>query len=282
MNPIEHLAERIASGTVVEEVDDCTLVMRDCEAGCDWTGTSGPGDSGTASRSDFDRPFPAGEVTRLVAATALLRACDLSLLGLDKSIANYLPEDLVQRVHIVDGGPTGGDVNIRHLVDSTSSGLRVAGRTYADAGAVLAGMILEEATGIPLADVYREFVLERAGMTATWLEVNPAEPQDGTLMTTASDLAALLKSLTDGSLLTQDAWAEMTAWQDSPECGYDEYGLGLGRYRIGGHEAIGHQGIGGGFAFWLPFDVVISGTVNPGRRDLRPLLDATFAALCTA
>jgi CubicO group peptidase (beta-lactamase class C family) len=147
-------------------------------------------------------------------------------------------------------------------------------------------------------------VLDPAGMTATWLESSDEPPRrreiaphdlegrditgmDPTvdwagsgLVSTAADLAAFLRALTRGQLVSTGAWREMTRWQPGPEGYYDDYGLGLGRYRFPAGQVIGHHGVWGAFAFWSPeLDAVITGTINTGRVDRRPLLGAVVRAL---
>jgi hypothetical protein len=52
----------------------------------------------------------------------------------------------------------------------------------------------------------------------------------------------------------------MTRWSPGPPGFYDDYGLGLGRYRAGTTQLIGHHGVWGAFAFWSPeLDALISG-----------------------
>ena len=134
-------------------------------------------------------------------------------------------------------------------------------RTYTDTGFVLAGLIIESLTGQPLHQAYRDLVLDPAGMTDTWLESSNEAPrrldvaphdldgQDitdmdptvdwagGGLVSTAADLAAFLRALTRGHLLSPRAWSEMTRWQSGPQGYYDDYGLGLGRYRFESAQA---------------------------------------------
>ena len=177
-------------------------------------------------------------------------------------------------------------------------------RAYTDTGFLLAGLIIEALTGRPLQEAYRELVLGPAGMVDTWLENSDEPPrrhdiaphdfegQDisgmdptvdwagGGLVSTAADLAAFLRALTRGQLLSAGAWREMTRWQPGPEGFYDDYGLGLGRYRFPAGQVIGHHGVWGAFAFWSPeLDAVITGTINTGRVDRRPLLGAVVGAL---
>jgi D-alanyl-D-alanine carboxypeptidase len=147
-------------------------------------------------------------------------------------------------------------------------------------------------------------VLDPAGMADTWLESSSEPPRGGViashdfngqditamdptvdwagggLVSTAADLAAFLRALTRGQLLSDHAWGEMTRWQPGPEGFYDDYGLGLGRYRFPAAQLVGHHGAWGAFAFWSPeLDAIITGTVNTGRVDRRPLLGAVVRAL---
>jgi D-alanyl-D-alanine carboxypeptidase len=177
-------------------------------------------------------------------------------------------------------------------------------RAYTDTGFVLAGLIIEALTRQPLHGAYRELVLDPAGMADTWLESSDEAPRrrgiaahdldghditgmdptvdwaGGGLVSTAADLAAFLRALTRGQLLSTGAWSEMTRWQPGPAGYYDGYGLGLGRYTFPVAQAVGHHGVWGAFAFWSPeLDAVITGTVNTGRVDRRPLLGAVVRAL---
>jgi D-alanyl-D-alanine carboxypeptidase len=177
-------------------------------------------------------------------------------------------------------------------------------RAYTDTGFLLAGLIIEALTGRPLQAAYRELVLDPAGMADTWLESSDEPPRrhaiaphefealditgmdptvdwaGGGLVSTAADLAAFLRALTRGQLLSAAAWREMTRWQPGPAGFYDDYGLGLGRYRFPAGQVIGHHGVWGAFAFWSPgLDAVITGTINTGRVDRRPLLGVVVRTL---
>jgi CubicO group peptidase (beta-lactamase class C family) len=177
-------------------------------------------------------------------------------------------------------------------------------RSYTDTGFLFAGLIIESLTQRPLEQAYRDLVLDPAGMADTWLESSKEEPRrreiashdleghditdmdptvdwaGGGLVSTAADLAAFLRSLTRGQLLSTGAWREMTQWQQGPEGYYDYYGLGLGRYRFPAAQVVGHHGVWGAFAFWSPeLDAIITGTVNTALVDRRPLLGAVVRAL---
>lgn len=153
-------------------------------------------------------PFRLGETTVPITAATVLRLHEQGQLSIDDPIAGYLPEDLVARLHVVDGVSGGEDITIRHLLGHTS-GLADRGAdtpfveevfqepgrvwdptelvdygithadpwfapgadfSYSDDGYVLLGMIIEAATGEPLHAVYRREVLDRLGMNDTYLE----------------------------------------------------------------------------------------------------------------
>jgi D-alanyl-D-alanine carboxypeptidase len=177
-------------------------------------------------------------------------------------------------------------------------------RAYTDTGFLLAGLIIQALTGRPLQEAYRELVLDPAGMADTWLESSDEPPRrrdlaphdfeghditgmdptvdwaGGGLVSTAADLAAFLRALTRGQLVSSRAWRKMTRWLPGPEGYYDDYGLGLGRYRFPAAQVIGHYGVWGAFAFWSPeLDAYITGTINTGRVDRRPLLGAIVRPL---
>jgi D-alanyl-D-alanine carboxypeptidase len=177
-------------------------------------------------------------------------------------------------------------------------------RTYTDTGFVLAGLIIESLASRPLHEAYRDLVLDPAGMAETWLESSGEAPRrrdiashdleghditdmdptvdwaGGGLVSTAADLAAFLRALTRGQLLSTRAWNEMIRWRPGPEGYYDDYGLGIGRYQFPSAQVIGHHGVWGAFAFWYPeLDAIITGTVNTAMVDRRPLLAAVVRSL---
>jgi CubicO group peptidase (beta-lactamase class C family) len=98
---------------------------------------------------------------------------------------------------------------------------------YTDTGfLLLAALIIEALTGRPLHEAYRDLVLDPAGMADTWLESSSEAPRrrdiaahdlegrditdmdptvdwaGGGLVSTAEDLAAFLRALTTGRLLS--------------------------------------------------------------------------------
>lgn len=145
---------------------------------------------------------------------------------------------------------------------------------YSDSNYVLLGRIIELVTGQPVSEVIRTEVVEPLGLTGTRMpaDTEPGVPDPslgsympvagslvavpelnptfawtaGAMTSTARDLAAFARELTDGTLLTPQLQAErltITPFAGAP--GNAGYGLGL--IRVG--ELIGHTGaINGGGA----------------------------------
>jgi D-alanyl-D-alanine carboxypeptidase len=339
---LDGVVAETAAGRLLPGVHRCLLRVETPHQPEGWTAaaTTHPNDRGDLNPKVA---FRIASVTKMVTATALLALADQRRCRLDDPTGRYLPSALVDRFRDRQGRAYGGAITLRQLLDHTSGlpnffsqppileavqhgrgrrrfrpadlvDLAVAAepptsppgtvRAYTDTGFLLAGLVIEALTGRPLQQAYRELVLDRADMTATWLESSDEPPrrrdiaphdfegQDitgmdptvdwagGGLVSTAADLAAFLRALAGGRLVSNRAWREMTRWQPGPEGFYDDYGLGLGRYRFPAVQVIGHHGVWGAFAFWSPeLDTFITGTVNTGRVDRRPLLGAVVRVL---
>lgn len=223
-----------------------------------------------------DSPFRVGSISKTLVATMVLQLVDEGELALDDPVGRHLP-DL--------GLP--GDVTIRQLL-SHRSGLPeytdgevvpavtgddtarawtpeevfglVAGQPvdfapdaefrYSNTNYVVAGLLLEQASGESLAANLEQRIVEPLGLAHTWFapdderrpitgfaEWLPEGTTDGgpytamettagaagALVSTAPDLATFLRALAHGELLDAATYAEMTA-------GFPEAGHGLGLF----------------------------------------------------
>jgi len=289
------VAFRIAS--VTKMVTTTALLVLADQGRCgldDPTGDYLPGDIVDRFRDDEGRAY--------VGAVTLRQLVDHT-----SGLPNYFLEPpIMEAVQHGDGRRRFTPLDLVDLAAASAPRLSGAGtlRTYTDTGFVLAGLIIESLTHQPLDEAYRDLVFDPAGMDDTWLEGSGEKPRrdeiashdveghditdmdptvdwaGGGLVSTVADLAAFMRALTRGELLGKDAWTEMTRWQPGPEGYYDDYGLGLGRYRYAVAQVIGHHGVWGAFAFWSPeLDAIITGTVNTAKVNRRPLLAAIAPAL---
>jgi D-alanyl-D-alanine carboxypeptidase len=180
------------------------------------------------------------------------------------------------------------------------------GFDYSDTGCVVAGILVEQATGRPLHEVYRKLVFDPLGMNGTWLEGHePARAPEaahhysgeldwttisptidwagGGLVTTAPELGRFVRVLWAGRVVDSGGLDELTRWTPGASfppghaLRYERYGVGMGRNVLEGVELLGHTGFIGAFAFQAPEDdAVLVGTHNDSQIDRWPLV----AALC--
>jgi D-alanyl-D-alanine carboxypeptidase len=310
-------------------------------AGLTWDGAAGYLARGDSRALRPDDAFRAASVTKSVTATVAVRLAHQGRLALDEPLAGQLDPGLLDRWSALDALPrttprqllahTAGLPNYftdeefaarlraepgrawrpAELVDHAAAygtprfppGL---GFEYCDTGYVVAGILVEQATGQPLHEVYRELVFDPAGMDSTWLEGHePARAPEvahhysdeldwttisptidwagGGLVTTAPDLARFVRALWSERIISSGALGELTRWTPGAwfppghRLRYQRYGLGMGTNTVEGVELIGHTGFIGAFAFHAPgYDAVLTGTHNASQVDRWPLV----AALC--
>ncbi|HEV2125254.1 MAG TPA: serine hydrolase domain-containing protein, partial [Chloroflexota bacterium] len=146
--------------------------------------------------------------TKTFTAAAILRLMELGRLGLDETLPEFLPDELVRRLHVLSGHSRGAEVTVRHLLQHTSgirspeeepyldrikrdplkrwtpleqvelgisagppTGTPGARVQYSDVGYVLLSLIVERRTGLPLAQSLRTLLrFAELGLRVTYLE----------------------------------------------------------------------------------------------------------------
>jgi D-alanyl-D-alanine carboxypeptidase len=259
-------------------------------AGLTWGGSAGYLARGSSRALRPDDAFRAASVTKSVTAAVAVSLAHQGRLALDEPLADQLAPELVD--HAAAFG--------------TPRFLPGRGFEYCDTGYVVTGILVEQATGQPLHEVYRELVFDPAGMDSTWLEgYEPARQPEaahhytgeldwttisptidwagGGLVTTAPDLARFVRTLWSERIAGSRVLDELTRWTPGASfppghaLRYERYGLGMGTNTVEGVELIGHTGFIGAFAFHAPqYDAVLAGTHNDSQVDRWPLV----AALC--
>ncbi|GIH78044.1 serine hydrolase domain-containing protein [Planobispora longispora] len=260
--------------------------------------------------------FRTASVTKTFTAVAALRLVEQGRLRLDDPIGRHLDPALMKKIRY------GSRITLRQLLEHTSGiadyvtddpswmsevfagphriwtprelaerGLRLPpafqpgkGHHYSDTGYVLAGLIIEEAAGKRLHQVYREQILQPLGLRATYLELwephrgrlshpyvldldfrrwNPTYDTfgGGGLVSTGADLARFIRSLFEGRVFEHAATLEaMLRAAPHSEGGY---GLGIMRLQEGETTLWGHLGAHGSFMLYDPAaKISITGTVN--------------------
>ena len=215
-----------------------------------------------------DDAFRAASVTKSVSAAVAVRLACEGRLSLDEPLADQLSRGLLERWRALDTlrratprqllAHTAGlpnyfadeafharvreapgrawravelvDHAAAHATPSFASG---EGFGYSDTGYVVVGMLVEQVTGRPLHQVYRELVFDPLGMERTWLEGHePARTRDvahhysggvdwarisptidwagGGLVTTAPDLARFVRALWSERIVDRRGLQELT------------------------------------------------------------------------
>ena len=272
-------------------------------AGLSWGGSAGYLARGKSRALRPDDAFRAASVTKSVTAAVAVRLAHQGRLALDEPLAGQLAPELLHRWRALDALPrttprqllahTSGLPNYftdeafaarlrqepgrawrpAELVDhaaayGTPHFPPGQGFEYSDTGYVVAGILVEQATGRPLHEVYRELVFDPLGMDTTWLEGHePARTPDaahhysgeldwttisptidwagGGLVTTAPDLARFVRALWSGGIVGSRALDELTRWTPAASfppghaLRYERYGLGTGTNTVEGVELLG-------------------------------------------
>jgi D-alanyl-D-alanine carboxypeptidase len=175
-----------------------------------------------------------GSVTKTFTATLLLKAADKGLLSLDDTIDQY-----------VKGVPNGDKITLRQIADMTSG---IASYTeddqwvkewssdpyrvwkaeelaqigikdsplfdpgtewyYTDTGYVLLGLVLEQVTGKPIGDLYREQIIEPLGLQSTSFP----DPADSSLPEPHAQGYTLQGQSSGGKPIDATDWSASEAW----------------------------------------------------------------------
>ena len=310
-------------------------------AGIHWAGSTGPLAEGEERALLPSDAFRVASISKSVTATVAVRLSRDGKVALDEPLDDQLDQELLERWRSLKGLPamtprqllshTSGIPNyfneeaffarvldkpsrawhpvelVDHVVArSTPQFPPGQGFSYSDTGFVVAGILMEQVTGRPLHEIYREIVFGPLDMGTTWLEGHePALESEvahhyhgdidmttlsptidwaaGGLVTTAPDLAGFVRGLWSEEILDSDGLEQLTRWTAGASfpaghaLRYDDYGLGLGRIVVEDVELLGHTGFIGAFAFYAPeHDAVMVGTHNQSQVDRWPLV----AALC--
>jgi CubicO group peptidase (beta-lactamase class C family) len=162
---------------------------------------------------------------------------------------------------------------------------------YGDINYVLAGMVIEAATGRPWGEVAAEEVFRPAGMVDTAIDSLDLDPArlavgyltdagpaaswksniysvtangmpDGGMITTATDLARLIDALLGGGLLSAETVAAMTRPQGPPSTDLEQYGYGCELVvEDGAVVIVGHGGSDPGVSAMLVHHLAAATTI---------------------
>jgi D-alanyl-D-alanine carboxypeptidase len=193
------LVERTAAGELIPDVRACLLRVESPALQPAWAGAAGSCDAAGRRPLVPTDSFRIASVTKMMTATTLLQLVDDEAVQLDEPALDHLAADTA--VLLSPWQPSVSQVTLRQLLDHTS-GLpdyfihdRIGaamfgesdgpftptdllclaaesplafhpgnGRQYSDTGFVLAGLIIEAVTGLPLQRAFRTQLFDPLGM----------------------------------------------------------------------------------------------------------------------
>ena len=294
-----------------------------------WAGGSGLGNRETKAPVTADTPFPVFSITKMFVGALAVKLAQEGRLELDDPIRDALPDwpggdRITLRMLLNQTSGVGGDLRpgnrLERDIDARPRAVWTPRRTlsyarrphaapgeaweYNNANYVLAGLVLEQATGRPVAESLHEQILDPLGLDDTVLQPQEAprgEPAHGYggpkpvtralriggryapypseasagwtaggMVASAPSVAHFADALLGGDLLSPSSRDELLDFV--PAEGYDEYGLGVGKGQTStGEEVWGHFGQGPGFVtgvVHMPAKDVTVAVLSSGDGDL--------------
>jgi CubicO group peptidase (beta-lactamase class C family) len=344
---VEALRGRVAEILAREGVPGAGIALVGSD-GQVWTGGVGVTDRRSGVPVVADTAFRVGSISKSVTAIAMMRLVEQGRLSLDARLADLAPE-----VSFENPWEAGDPVRLDHLLEHTAGfefarfnewfddraeprslleALRVNPRSrrsrwppgarfaYSNEGYLVAGYLLEQATGLPFDDAVRSLALEPLGMGGAAFRATPAlrahlaqghgwpEPSGApvvyeedmmrpaaNLAATPRDMARLVAfflgrgTLEGHEILSPASVARMEARRTLPFAGPDDqYGLGVELFQQDGFVGRGHVGMTFGFEAayrYLPepgvgWAVLLNGG-GAGARRAREAIEAEILAFLT-
>lgn len=285
--------------------DDPSVVLLVTVPGeIDYVGVRGLADLDAATPARTTDRYRIGSITKTFVAVVMLQLQDEEILALDDPISDWLPNDLVAAIsygdeitlyHLlsmtsgifsytdsdayndaVEADPTHpwtAAETIAFIVDEPADFPPGEGWYYSNSNYNLLQLVIESATGQPLAAVLNAYIFDPVGMSNSFLE-DPARIGqgivrgyalddddewvdvtdlndgiglgDGGIVSTAADMERFARALFEGDLLSAEAFEEMSDWLETDEAD-SYYGLGLAMDDSDYGEVWGHDGATAGF-----------------------------------
>ena len=269
-----------------------------------WSGGSGLASRETNAPVLADTPFPIFSITKMFTGALAVKLAQEGRLNLDDPLSRAVPE-----------WPEADRITVRMLLNQTSGvgnaqrrwehdtetrprvvwtpqkTLSYARRRpyiapgerweYNNANFVLAGLVIEDATGGTVAEALREHVLDPLRLHDAVLQPQQRPPSTtahgyggpprirralriggryapypseaswlwaaGGMVASAPSVARFADALLRGELLSADSRRELLEFVPADDLGYDGYGLGVGKGQTGTEEIWFHTGAGPGF-----------------------------------
>jgi len=112
----------LVSGFVNKDksVRNCVLSVMQGDGSFSWSGTAGIANQDGQVPMSKDTPIYIASITKLYTATAIMRLYENGAVSLDDPMSRYLPEDLIDGIHVYEGKDYSHEITIKDLLSHTS------------------------------------------------------------------------------------------------------------------------------------------------------------------
>ena len=103
-----------------KSVRNCVLSVMKGDGSFSWSGAAGIASQDGQVPMSKDTPIYIASITKLYTATAIMRLYEKGVLSLDDPMSRYLPEELIQGIHVYKGKDYSHEITIKELLSHTS------------------------------------------------------------------------------------------------------------------------------------------------------------------
>jgi len=103
-----------------KSVRNCVLSVMKDDGSFSWSGAVGIASQDGQVPMTKDTPIYIASITKLYTATAIMRLYEKGVLSLDDPMSRYLPEELIQGIHVYKGKDYSQEITIIELLSHTS------------------------------------------------------------------------------------------------------------------------------------------------------------------
>jgi D-alanyl-D-alanine carboxypeptidase len=111
------VTKRVGDG---RRIRNCVLAVMKGDGSFAWSGAAGIANQDTQAPMTSDTPIYLASITKLYTAAAIMRLYEQGALALDDPMAEYLPDDLIQGIHVYRGKDYSHEITIEQLLAQTS------------------------------------------------------------------------------------------------------------------------------------------------------------------
>ena len=101
-------------------VRNCVFSVMKGDDSFSWSGAAGIAKQDGQVPMTKDTPVYIASITKLYTATAIMRLYEKGILSLDDPMSKYLPEELIQGIHVYKGKDYSHEITIKQLLSHTS------------------------------------------------------------------------------------------------------------------------------------------------------------------